>query len=253
MAKIKDLGTYTSCMKKSMLDKLWFTDKIEEPECIVDYGCADASLLKEISNYFHNTSFVGIDISDEMLQIADSNFSEAVYCKPSEYSEVNNKNNTVLNISSVIHEVYSYCSNNEINEFWDFVFNSGFSYIAIRDMMISNVSFRTSDIYDKAKVLQTASQHQLYDFTSIWGDIGYLPNLIHWLLKYKYTANWEREVKENYLPLTIEQMIKLIPKDMYEIHYLEHYTLPYLKKTVKEDYDIELKEYTHAKILLKKR
>jgi hypothetical protein len=74
--------------------------------------------------------------------------------------------------------------------------------------------------------------------------------LIHYLLKYRYTENWDREVRENYLPLTKETLISKIPSH-YEIVYQEHYTLPYIKHQVQKDCDIVLNDCTHFKILLK--
>ncbi|MGA1049083.1 MAG: hypothetical protein ACO3UU_13830, partial [Minisyncoccia bacterium] len=41
----------------------------------------------------------------------------------------------------------------------------------------------------------------LISFEKVWGSIFKdYRNFIHFLLKYRYTDNWEREVNENYLP-----------------------------------------------------
>jgi len=74
---------------------------------------------------------------------------------------------------------------------------------------------------------------------------------MHFLLKYKYLQpNWNREVRENYFPLYREKLLSMIP-DNYSILYHEHFTLPYIKESVKEDLGIEIKDNTHLKLILK--
>ena len=93
---------------------------------------------------------------------------------------------------------------------------------------------------------------KLAEYESIWGSIEERFNLIHYLLKYSYTENWEREVNENYLPLTVEALLRKIPEE-YDIVYSEHYVLPYVKQQIKRDSGIDLKDATHFKILLKRK
>lgn len=63
------------------------------------------------------------------------------------------------------------------------------------------------------------------------------------------TPNWDREVKENYMPLFREDLLSMIPPK-YRVIYHEHYVLPYLRRTVRNDFGIELKDPTHLKIIL---
>ena len=47
MTPIANMNVYNDGMRKSMLDKIWFLDKIDGSiDTIYDYGCADGSLLK---------------------------------------------------------------------------------------------------------------------------------------------------------------------------------------------------------------
>ena len=80
---------------------------------------------------------------------------------------------------------------------------------------------------------------------STWRDI------VHYLLKYRYVTNWDREMKENYLPLLTEEILLKVPSN-YRIKYYEHYTLPYLKDKVMEDFGIDLNTKTHYKLLLER-
>ena len=84
------------------------------------------------------------------------------------------------------------------------------------------------------------------------GSIGINKNLIHYLLKYRYTENWDRELNENYLPISKEKLLSLIPKN-YEVIFYEHYALPFLKEKVREDFGIILKDKTHIKLILKRK
>ena len=45
-------------MKKSLLDKLFFLDKIDS-EIIVDFGCANGELIKFMYNLFPNYIYIG--------------------------------------------------------------------------------------------------------------------------------------------------------------------------------------------------
>ena len=112
---------------------------------------------------------------------------------------------------------------------------------------------RPSNINDVVKVLQKADKDQLREYESIWGSIRENKNLVHYLMKYRYLENWKREVRENYFPLSLERLLSKIPTDKYEIVYFENYILPFTSHKVKEDFDIELHDNTHVKLLLKRK
>lgn len=258
MNEIVDYKSYNDGMHKSMLDKLFFIDKIENIEYILDYGCADGELLRNINKIYPQIAFtLGYDINEKMLDLArqkDKNEKSFFYSDLNEL--LNNKffkpENTCLNLSSIIHEIYSYCANEEIIDFWDFVFNNKFKYIAIRDMCISESCNRNTEINDYKKLLTNANSQQLKEYESQWSSCSNNKNMIHFLLKYRYLTNWNREVKENYLPIIYEDLLKIIP-DEYEIIYMNHYTLPFFKSVVKKDFDIDIKDNTHIQLLLKRK
>ena len=248
---IDNIEVYTNGMKKSLLDKLFFIDKIES-DFFIDYGCADGTMLQFMKNLFPNFTYVGYDNCDTMLDLAREKCKDIAFTNSwkdlEPYKIINDK--TVI-LSSIMHEIYSYCSHNEIKEFWDRVFQFGFKYIIIRDMMVSDTSDRLSDINDIVKVINNVDKARLYEFESKWGKINNNKNLIHYLLKYRYVDNWNREVQENYLPISKEHLLTLIPYN-YEIIFHEHYTLPYLKERVHRDFGIALTDNTHFKMILKR-
>lgn len=251
--KIKDLKLYNNQMSMSMKDKEFFLDLINQDDVdrIVDFGCANGELFKYIPDYW---DCIGVDNSEKMREEARNNFSQGIYLEDLE--DVCITDNTLLNMSSVIHEVYSYLSKKEVEKFWREVWNSGYKYISIRDMMVGKSIFRDPDELADRLFMPDKDLHNdnSIDFANTW--IYYAKpsqwHLIHYLLKYKYTENWERENHENYLPITFEDLLRLIP-DNYEIIYLERYTLPYLKDTVYKDFGYTITDPTHIKLLLKKK
>ena len=251
MENIQYLDTYVKRMEKSCLDKLFFLDKIYDPiHTILDFGCANGALIQAMRMFSPDWNYIGYDISDEMLALARELLPDCRFYR--EWKEIPlDPDNTLINISSTIHEVYSYGDAESVAEFWNNVFQSGFHYISIRDMMLSENLPEAVSQEELDKVRQLYPD-KLAEFESIWGSITERKNFIHYLLKYKYTENWDREVRENYIPLSMEQLLAMIPED-YEILYQEHYVLPYVRQSIQHDSGIILKDPTHFKLLLRKR
>lgn len=254
MTSINNYEVYNHGMKKSIKDKLFFEGLIDESvDTFVDFGCADGQILKQIHEDFPDWNLRGIDCDENMIGLSKLNCPYAFYGNDILSSCFLDNHKAILNMSSVIHEIYSYTSPKEITELWDKIFSCNFKYISIRDIMISNTADKISTIQDIQKVYSYSSNDPfLKDFENKWGRIESNKNLIHYLLKYRYIENWDREVKENYLPITTEEFLNLIPQE-YEIVYYNHYVLPFTKDRIMEDFGIELKDNTHVKILLKRK
>lgn len=259
---ITDISVYRKEMAKSMVDKLFFIEQIDA-KVIVDFGCADGTMLKFIQNLRPDIKLVGYDVSQEMIDIANNSEIWEGEDKPlftSEWTIIKaivkdcqmRKIETAITLSSVIHEVYSYGNDESVKEFWNNLFNTGFDYIIIRDMLVSKKTDRESQVKDAEKVYQTNDPHIL-EFESVWGSISNHKNLLHYLLKYRYNKNWFRELRENYMPITLEDMLNKIPTDSYSYDYYDHYVLPFIAKSVKKEFGITLKENTHIKLILKKK
>lgn len=250
MERVLDLDGYVQKMEKSLLDKMFFMDKLFEPvDSIVDFGCANGALIRALEYLFPEYRYIGYDISEEMVELARSAVPAASFYSRWEELPVS-FDKALLNISSTLHEVYSYGTPESVEQFWDRVFHSGFRYIAIRDMMLSDGIKLMADGEDVRRA-KTLSPDKLAQYENIWGPINIRFNLIHYLLKYKYDRNWQREVRENYLPITVEELLSRVP-DHYEIIYREHYTLPYIKQQIRKDCGIDLQDHTHFKLLLKR-
>ena len=236
----------------SLLDKAFFADKIADTDLLVDFGCSDGALIRFLKNTFPHIAVLGYDNDPTMAK--HSTDDALIYTDWSAViKEVAKAKKPTLNLSSVIHEVFHYSSRCDIDTFWKQVFDSGFEYIVVRDMCPSRSLERPSNINDVKKIYHKFLHTKaLTDFEGIWGSVESNRQLVHFLLKYRYVEpNWNREVRENYLPITREDLLAKIPNE-YNVVYHEHFTLPYILQTVKDDVGIELKDPTHIKLILKR-
>ena len=235
-------------MAKSIQDKLFWLNIIKDFDSVVDYGCADGSLLKMLHNSIPDVLKIGYDIDSNMIDAAQKNFPEAIFT--TRMLKIAPTDHTVLNCSSVIHEVYSYAKSSDcIEDFWSIVFCSNYKYISIRDLCISKEIPYWTNRENLLKVMQKSDRTQIEDFVKFHGSLNLTKNYIHYLLKYRYKNNWQREVRENYLPITLEELLEKIP-NTYKIKYLNHYTLPFTQEQIYKDFGVSLGHNTHVKLLL---
>ena len=247
---IDDFEKYIARMNRSILDKLFFVDKIDV-DVIVDFGCGDGTLLSYTKMWLPSKPSIGFDHDSTMVSkhkdiVVTSNWEEI-----EKFIEGGKKVGVIL--SSIIHEVYHYGNPKDISLFWERIFSGKFSTIIVRDMIPSVTINRTSDNTEVMRILNQFNRSKvLLDFETIWGSIRDNKNLIHFLLKYQYIEpNWEREVRENYLPLYREDFLAKIPAE-YDIIYHEHFVLPYLNRRVKDDFGFRIKDNTHLKVILER-
>lgn len=272
-----DINSYNKNMAKPMDDKLFFLEKIDwTNNIIVDFGCADGRVLAEIKNrlekmYLGKSNlffYIGYDISSVMIDFAKTNWDgdgrQVLFTNNwDEVVTAIEKRKTfkpVLFLSSVIHEVYSYArSVEEVDVFWDRVLNTGFSYVVVRDMMVDHSVERLST-YDFLTPLKDGFYYPrcnqygpyLKEFEKRWGKVTRNKNAVHFLLKYPWTINWERENNENYLPIyTNDLIVKMIQR--YDIEYFKHYILQFVYDRISRDWGIQLKDNTHIKAIFKLR
>jgi SAM-dependent methyltransferase len=255
-ATIPDLGHYNAEMRKSLVDKIFFVDKIDA-EVIVDYGCADGATIAFLKAIFPEKTYLGFDISPSELDHArrilpDVDFHsdyDALVARLSELRQAGLRTAVVCN--SLIHEVHSYGTPGDAKEFWSRIFSDAFDYVVIRDMSVSESTTRQSDTLSVLRIRQRYDRERLRQFETTWGSINENWSLVHFLLKYRYVENWAREVKENYLPLNYEDLLTRIP-DGWDPIFHEHFTLPFIRQQVKKDFNIELQDRTHVKLILQR-
>ena len=254
---IADFDDYIEGMKMSMEDKLFFVNKLDF-DVIVDFGCANGTFLSLVQNMKPNVKLIGYDLDDTMLLKAESILGEEALLTSrweQVVLELSKYEKPLLNLSSVIHEVYSYSHSSVIKKFWEQqVFGGNFKWITIRDMIPSveiNKGERKSFEEDVKKVRELADPYYLESFESRWDSISNnYRTFVHFLLKYRYTDNWDRELNENYLPVSLETVKKKISSS-YKIVFEEDFVVPFIKEKILEDFVITIKHSTHTKMIIK--
>ena len=78
-------------------------------------------------------------------------------------------------------------------------------------------------------------------------------HLYHFLLKYRYVENWDRELHENYLPLTLDGLMDIISNGNYEIVFKNLYTNQFISNQVENDFGIQMQNPTHVQLILKRK
>lgn len=251
---ITNTARYLERMQKSMIDKLFFMDKVHA-QSFIDFGCADGTLLKLLHSLFPEHRYLGYDIDDRMTAAAANNLQATGIDVTSHPEALNgyekDHGDTCLILSSVIHEVYSY-GPATVGDFWNQILRDiRPKYIAIRDMSVSQTASRPADPLTVARIRQLADPVMIQQWESVWGSLDENWSMVHFLLKYRYKSNWNRELHENYLPLNKEELLRKFPKE-YRPRFIEHYTLPYIRQEVYKDFGIELQERTHLKLIMER-
>lgn len=257
MNAISNYNVYNTEMSKGLEDKLFFMERVDFTH-LMDYGCADGMLIQAMAEHYPEKKYIGYDFDEKMINMAkdkkifNSFFASDLAIANSKMNP--NKEKNAILCSSLIHEVYSYGDEQSINEFWKNLYSGEYQHVIIRDMAMSNVDME-DDVFVKSsdvkKLFTYGDNKKIEQFQSIWGDIGIKRNFLHFLMKYRYLQNWDREVEENYFPLTVEDHLNKVSHD-YEIVYFEHFLLPFQKEVVKKDFNIDLNTNTHIKIITKK-
>lgn len=257
---INSLDVYNKRMSTSLIDKIFFLDKVDVKN-FLDFGCANGELLSFMSTIVDKeTSLMGYDQDPKMIELAkefvnkSSKSENIVFSNDINDIDFEDFEDTCLILSSVLHEIYHYGTPHDIDSFWDNIWSYDFKNIVIRDTIPSKTIERNAHINDIRSVIthDLITANLLKDFEDNFGSISSNKNLIHFLMKYQYLKpNWSREVKENYLPIYYENLFGLIPS-RYEIIYSNHYVLPYFYRHIKNEFGIIIKDNTHLQLILER-
>lgn len=282
--EIKDFTFYTSEMEKGMQDKLFFLKFLPKHKWynFLDFGCANGKTLEAISiarnpkneRQWYDT-FCGYDKSEEMIQLARSQWqghSDYVQFVTDWDKRYETEKDTVLILSSVLHEIYSYCRPEGIEKFWKDIYEAKPNYIVIRDMCWSadmdreifepgingerGLGFDDRDFHFISNFVKNSGvkKYQIDEFEDKWGTIYNVKNFLHLLLKYRYVVNWERELRENYFAVSDTELLRRIQTSEYNILYFERFQLPTIEKFTQVKFkENKINDNTHIKIILKRK
>ncbi|MBQ6545828.1 MAG: class I SAM-dependent methyltransferase [Lachnospiraceae bacterium] len=261
MPDIENYQVYNDRMRRSMWDKAFFMDKIAGTDMIIDYGCADGSLVRFLSELFPAMRFIGFDIDPVMIASANAQRGENTwfFSTMEEVIEQLARLNVTgdqcaVNFSSVFHEVFHYGF--DLSLIRHFLSAIAPQYIVVRDMMYESADGSAAVSADAVRrVREMLPEEQVRSFEECFGTIGLRRNMVHFLMKYQYVENWERECAENYFSYTMEDLLPVIDSErQFRRILLGRYVLPYLRYTVEKDLKIDLGESftTHYSMILKR-
>lgn len=266
---MKDKKGYLKRLEGSMQEKLFFVEHLDlNNKIIVDFGCANAALIKHLMAMgFENTTYIGIERDEDFfnecikLQEQNSNFkvfsdiNEADLFIRTERVCRKDTRKVILICSSVLHEVTEKMFKWIIG--WA---HANADYLVIRDMYwdFNSCIIDEDDDEEYMKLfLYKVYVHKLLsnptyipylsDFARKRGSFTDM-DLCEFLLKYRYIKNWDTEVEERYFSVdwySIEHR-----HDSYVI-YRNEYTNDFIKRQVKEDFDINIHWPTHKQLILK--
>lgn len=219
---LHDRARYNKSLASSLGSKLFFVDKVPLSELglVVDFGCADGSLLKALRHLVSpKCALVGIDRDVAQCEAARCNFKEAsgfytdwASVEPDlEFTRLAGMK-SMLVLSSVLHEVLSQ-DPDSLESFVRGVADRHFDIIVFRDMALTRTvaDSETPPDWHNAVKANWRYRDTVRTFEQRWGKIGSMRNFVHFLLKYPYldaADSAERELSENYLPATGGEITK---------------------------------------------
>lgn len=263
MTEIIDKEIYLSRMEASLVDKMYFMDIIgEEVGLVVDFGCANGALTVALADLYPNVMFYGYDTNEDFLDeaIHNNNASNTFYSSNwaaikiavETYHREGKK--AALNLSSVLHEIGTYCGIIEENLFWEGKIGGvGWDYVCIRDMgMRQEEAFCRCELPDFSKE-SPEFHNRLEQFKQYWmTSMDNTQAVYHFLLKKDYVENWKRELGENYFFFSVDDVELCMQNVGYSQIYLRHWVLPYFKNKIKQEYNYDIKYNTHYKMVWKR-
>lgn len=241
-------------MAQSLHDKLFFLDRVDL-DIYVDFGCADGALLEAIHAEQPRARLFGFDLDELAAQRARQKLPFARFF--SDLSDLEREvsrykgNQIGLIASSVVHEVYAYGGEEAGKAFWQHLRTGPYTHFLLRDMALADIDAFSFEPELAALVRARSKPELIADFEEIWGSIDSRRNLVHFLLKYRYEDNWQREVAENYLPLTHEETLREIG-DGFRTTYSERQVLPYLAERLNVDLGLSFPCPTHHKLIVER-
>lgn len=250
---MKDFNGYIYKMKQALEEKLFFLDviDIQEYDLIVDFGCADGTLLNHIKLNIKDSKmrFIGFDVSEKMVRYARENSDPEIDFTTSFQKVIRafqNSKKSLIVFSSVWHEIDKTFYNSILN------FASSANTVVIRDMFFDEGDLISPSVSPEVFVnlKNFASKKMLVEHEEIYGKIDTnFKSFYMFLLKYTYIDNWESEKLEDYFSTPWRKIQDFFLGGDYKTFFDYKYVLPFKKEQVKKDFDYDMNDFTHRKII----
>ena len=251
--EIVDRNGYLARMTGPLQDKLRPTIYFpRNTRAILDIGCADGSVTIEMAKMFPKALVRGIDLDSGFIITAQKNAEaqkvENVVFEQAFIRDVLDRNDKydVTSTSSTNHEIAHYDPDKRralvvaLSRMGSLLRDEQ-SVMAVRDMILhqsmQTATFMMPQVIEKIRQ-QTEVATQLKDFEDLFGHLRTQEQVNHFLLKYFYTQNWDRELREHYLPYTVEEYNQLLPLMDMQIIHQKYYLLPFLKNKWSQDFGL---------------
>lgn len=257
MLDIQNKSIYLERMSKPLQEKLKIALYIpDQTSSILDVGCADGVVTMALADMFPNSTVHGIDLDDNFISQAKEKVGdkknvsfEKIYLRD---LLARNVKYDVITFCSVLHEFFSYGEGmssvvKALSDAHELLKPGG--RIIIRDMILPEYSFQSDLNLDTIlkKVSSKLDPKIISDFQKYFGEIKNLAQLNHLLLKYMYTDNWEREVQENYVPVSLDKYLNILNLLDMKIEFTDHYKIPYLREKWTSDFGLTPTEISPLK------
>lgn len=253
MKIITDKQLYLDRMSKSLQEKLKIINFFPEgTKDVLDVGCADGTISIALAQLFPEMNFLGIDLNEEFIGLARGKSKEVknvrfekIYLR--QLLARTQKFDLVI-FCSVLHEFFSYGEGissvlKALADAHELLKTEG--VIVIRDMIL-NSFVKESHLFceeiNKKIVKRKDLELFVRDFEERFGKLKNIYRLNHFLLKYLYTENWERESRENYVPVTFEEYEQIFALLGMKLQQKDLYLIPFLKEKWQKDFGLTEKE-----------
>lgn len=265
--KINNPNIYLERMSKPLQEKLKVAKYISKNvKSILDVGCADGVITLALADMYPDINFVGIDLDQGFVDIANQKVEnrqnvrfECVYLRDKLADE---ERFDVVLFCSVLHEFFSYGEgiSTVVKALSDAreLLNPG-GEIVIRDMLLYEYAGKSQlwlpEILTKLRNKE-GMVPMIDEFERFFGKIVSIKQVNHFLLKYMYADNWQREVKENYVPVCFEQYDKIFELLGMEVSFQRSSTIPFLKDKWRVDFgftDDELESFRSTGFIVAKK
>lgn len=217
---------------------------------VLDVGCADGTITLSLAKLFPKIHFLGIDLEEDFIQEAQDK-AEKAKVENIEFEKIylrdllaRSGRFDAVSFVSVLHEFYSYGEGTSsvlkaLADAHELLRKGG--EIVIRDMILDEYTKRTTfQVEGIVKKISAKKGMKKYikDFENRFGRLENINTLNHFLLKYMYKENWDREVREHYVPLTFTQYEQLFALLGMDLQLKDSYLIDYLRNKWKKDFGL---------------